>query len=487
MSNENPKGKRPVTKNRQIFAHIRGCEYDRDAVVARELGSRSMIDTNNLAYTDPENASFCVVKKELKKLGGADTEKPDVGTLNVNLANVYPGSLLLVNRELAEGKPVPIVTKEGDRKPIELTIDLNGAGEEGTAWIEDPTPGNISTAVDEMVEAWAAKGNKAAATIGYDETMVYSETQLEARLGVKGLGDKLGINFSDIEKGKKKVYVKALKQVYYNVNLTPSNDLFTENVDEEEVIRQIDNQNPAGIITSVAYGRMVYIKLESSETEKKVEEVFKAAFSKGSVKESVKDSEILKNATFSAYVFGGTAGKGVAVTTKKMEEIIDLIVSEAEFKGSQVSAAKPISYSVSFLKDNKTALISSSTEYVETTVSRYHDTVINLKHRGAYVIKEWFVEATEILNIDDKGNLVLGDKKKFYSDTSVATGKDVTVKIPANYTDYTFGFDISWGSDWPYKNRITSRNYRNIDIRVGGTTYGASCEIKGDGEVIVKV
>ena len=63
MSNENPKGKRPVTKNRQIFAHIRGCEYDRDAVVARELGSRSMIDTNNLAYTDPENASFCVVKK----------------------------------------------------------------------------------------------------------------------------------------------------------------------------------------------------------------------------------------------------------------------------------------------------------------------------------------------------------------------------------------------------------------------------------------
>lgn len=480
-------GNRPETKNRKIFAHIRGCEYDRDVVVTRELGSKSMIDTNNLAYSDSENASFYVVKKELKKLDVADTARPEVGTLNANLANVYPGSMVLVNRELAEGKPVPIVTREGDRKPIELTIDLNGAGEEGTAWIEDPTPGNIRAAVDEMVEKWAAKGNKVAANMVYDETMVYSETQLEARLGVKGLGEKLGISFSDIEKGKKKVCVKAFKQVYYNVNLAPSNDLFTENVDEEEVIRQIDNQNPAGIITSVSYGRMIYVKLESSETEKNIEQEFKLVFPQGKVEETLKNSEKLKNVTFSAFVFGGTAGKGVSVTTKKLEEIADLIVSEAEFKGSQVSAAKPVSYSVSFLKDNKTALVSSSTEYVETTVNKYHDTIINLKHRGAYVVKEWFVEAVEILNIDDKGNLVLGDKKKFYSDTSVATGKDVTVKIPANYTDYGFGFDITWGSDWPYRNKIASKNYREIDISIGGTTYGASCEIKGDGEVIVKI
>lgn len=467
-----------TTEAEKIAAYIKGLNYNNDTVIAKDTTGSAHIDKKADGKLNPDN-SFTIVRKELKKLENSNV---DLGTLNANLQDIFPGALLIGNSNLANGKPTPLVTK--DRSPITITVNLNGAGNDATRVVENPDYGSVKAAVDDIVKIWGDKGYKTTAQIKQKEVMVHSANQLEAELGVKGVGDKLGVDFKAIEKGEKQVMIMEYQQVYFDVVVKKTGDVFGNNTTLDEIKNQVNDENPPVIVSNVSYGRTVYVMLETSSTELEVKDAFNAVIKGIDISQNATYKSIVEKSSFTAYVLGGTAGTGTGIaTTKNFDDIRKILNEEAEFGGPDKAAAYPISYSTAFLRDNAQASVNSTTEYIETTAEKLDNTTIKLHHRGAYVIKKWYIDAQEITGFDDDGNMILGDYKRFYSDTSVAVGKDVERHIPGNYTNYKFGFDISWGSDWPFDGIVSTKNAKNIDIKVTGTTYGANYRIDCDGVV----
>ncbi|PEB38229.1 alveolysin, partial [Bacillus pseudomycoides] len=76
------------------------------------------------------------------------------------------------------------------------------------------------------------------------------------------------------------VMVAAYKQIFYTVSAElPNNpsDLFDNSVTFGELTRKgVSNAAPPVMVSNVAYGRTVYVKLETSSKSKDVQAAFKA-------------------------------------------------------------------------------------------------------------------------------------------------------------------------------------------------------------------
>lgn len=75
--------------------------------------------------------------------------------------------------------------------------------------VDNPTYGNVSGAVDELISTWSEKystSHTLPARLQYSESMVYSKSQIASTLNVnaKVLDNSLGIDFNAIADGEKK-------------------------------------------------------------------------------------------------------------------------------------------------------------------------------------------------------------------------------------------------------------------------------------------
>ncbi|PDX96966.1 alveolysin, partial [Bacillus pseudomycoides] len=99
-------------------------------------------------------------------------------------------------------------------------------------------------------------------------------------VNAKYLDNALNIDFKAIADGEKKVMVAAYKQIFYTVSAElPNNpsDLFDNSVTFGELTRKgVSNAAPPVMVSNVAYGRTVYVKLETSSKSKDVQAAFKA-------------------------------------------------------------------------------------------------------------------------------------------------------------------------------------------------------------------
>ncbi|PDZ70474.1 alveolysin, partial [Bacillus pseudomycoides] len=100
----------------------------------------------------------------------------------------------------------------------------------------------------------------------------------------------LNIDFNAIANGEKKVMVAAYKQIFYTVSAElPNNpsDLFDNSVTFDELTRKgVSKAAPPVMVSNVAYGRTVYVKLETSSKSKDVQAAFKALIKNQSVEAS---------------------------------------------------------------------------------------------------------------------------------------------------------------------------------------------------------
>lgn len=213
-------------------------------------------------------------------------------------------------------------------------------GDKATVEVNDPTYANVSTAIDNLVNQWHdnySGGNTLPARTQYTESMVYSKSQIEAALNVnsKILDGTLGIDFKSISKGEKKVMIAAYKQIFYTVSANlPNNpaDVFDKSVTFKELQRKgVSNEAPPLFVSNVAYGRTVFVKLETSSKSNDVEAAFSAALKGTDVKTNGKYSDILENSSFTAVVLGGDAAEHNKVVTKDFDVIRNVIKDNATF------------------------------------------------------------------------------------------------------------------------------------------------------------
>ncbi|WJE61591.1 thiol-activated cytolysin family protein [Bacillus mycoides] len=426
------------------------------------------------------NGKFVVVEREKKSL---TTSPVDISIIDSVANRTYPGAVQLANKAFADNQPSLLVAK---RKPLNISIDLPGMRKDNTITVQNPTYGNVSGAVDELVSTWNEKYSKThtlPARMQYTESMVYSKSQIASALNVnaKYLDNSLNIDFKAIADGEKKVMVAAYKQIFYTVSAElPNNpsDLFDNSVTFDELTRKgVSNTAPPVMVSNVAYGRTVYVKLETSSKSKDVQAAFKALIKGQGVEASGQYKDIFEDSTFTAVVLGGDAKEHNKVVSKDFNEIRNIIKDNAEL--SPKNPAYPISYTSTFLKDNATAAVHNNTDYIETTTTEYSSAKMTLDHYGAYVAQ--FDVSWDEFSYDENGKEVLTHK------TWEGNGQDKTahystvIPLPPNSKNVKVVARECTGLAWEWwRTIINEQNVpltNEIKVSIGGTTLHPTANI----------
>ncbi|WP_211748666.1 thiol-activated cytolysin family protein [Paenibacillus sp. Marseille-Q4541] len=419
------------------------------------------------------NGKFIVVEREKKSLA---TSPVDISIIDSITNRTYPGAIQLANRDFADNQPNLVMAA---RKPLDISIDLPGLKNENTIAVQKPTYSSVSGAVDQLVSTWVEKYSSThtlPARLQYAESMVYSKNQIASALNVNAqvINNTLGIDFDAVSSGEKKVMVAAYKQIFYTVSAAlPNNpsDLFDNSVTFAELVRKgVSEDSPPLMVSNVAYGRTIYVKLETTSKSSDVQAAFKALLKNSSIQDSGQYKDIYDESSFTAVVLGGDAQEHNQIVTKDFSVIQKVIKDNAQF--STKNPAYPISYTSVFLKDNSIAAVHNNTEYVETKSTEYSKGKITLDHSGAYVAQ--FQVSWDEFTFDADGQEVITHKTWEGNGLDKTAHFSTEIPLPANSKNINISAKECTGLAWDWWRTILNETNvplsSNIKVSIGGTT-----------------
>lgn len=367
----------------ELNKYLFGLNYDKTNILTRR---GEAIENYTNTSTKQQGSEFVVVEKVKKNLSSSHADV----AINSN-GDIYLGALFKANQDLLENKPQQISL---DRNKSRISVDLPGMVG-GDSYVDaTPTVSGMQEGVNTLLNRWhekyAAK-NPAPARMQYESTSAYSMNQLKAKFGsdFEKVGVNLKIDFEAVNKGEKQIEVVDFKQIYYTANFdAPKNpsDVFAPGVTVDQLKeRGIDENTPPVYVSSVSYGRQMYVKFETTSKSTELKAAINAVIKGVPIKAESEWARVLKNTTVTVSIVGGNADGAARVVTGTVEDLKKLIQEGATF-GTQ-NPAVPISYKTAFLKDNQVATIQSNTDYIETKVTSYKNGYLNLQHKGAYIAR----------------------------------------------------------------------------------------------------
>ena len=367
----------------ELNKYLFGLNYDKTNILTRR---GEAIENYTNTSTKQQGNEFVVVEKVKKSLSNGSSDV----AINSN-GDIYLGALFKANQDLLENKPQQISL---DRSKGRISVDLPGMVG-GDSYVDaNPTASGMQEGVNTLLNRWhekyAAK-NPAPARMQYESTSAYSMNQLKAKFGsdFEKVGVNLKIDFEAVNKGEKQVEVVDFKQIYYTANFdAPKNpsDVFAPGVTVDQLkARGIDDKTPPVYVSSVSYGRQMYVKFETTSKSTELKAAINAVIKGVPIKPDSEWARVLKNTTVTVSIVGGNADGAARVVTGTVEDLKKLIQEGATF--STQNPAVPISYKTAFLKDNQVATIQSNTDYIETKVTSYKNGYLNLHHKGAYIAR----------------------------------------------------------------------------------------------------
>ena len=367
----------------ELNNYLFGLNYDKLNILTRK---GEALENYTNTSTKQQGNEFVVVEKVKKNLsnGSADV------AINGN-GDIFLGALFKANQDLLENKPQQISL---DRSKGRISVDLPGMVG-GDSYVDaNPTVSGMQEGVNTLLNRWhekyAAK-NPAPARMQYESTSAYSMNQLKAKFGsdFEKIGVNLKIDFEAVNKGEKQIEVVDFKQIYYTANFdAPKNpsDVFAQGVTVDQLkARGIDEKTPPVYVSSVSYGRQMYVKFETTSKSTELKAAIDAVIKGVPIKAESEWARVLKDTKVTVSIVGGNADRAGRVVTGTVEDLKSLIQEGATF--STQNPAVPISYKTAFLKDNQVATIQSNTDYIETKVTSYKNGFLNLHHKGAYIAR----------------------------------------------------------------------------------------------------
>ena len=367
----------------ELNNYLFGLNYDKTNILTRR---GEAIENYTNTSTKQQGNEFVVVEKVKKNLsnGSADV------AINGN-GDIFLGALFKANQDLLENKPQQISL---DRSKGRISVDLPGMVG-GDSYVDaTPTVSGMQEGVNTLLNRWHEKyagKNPAPARMQYESTSAYSMNQLKAKFGsdFEKVGVNLKIDFEAVNKGEKQIEVVDFKQVYYTANFdAPKNpsDVFAPGVTVDQLkARGIDEKTPPVYVSSVSYGRQMYVKFETTSKSTELKAAIDAVIKGVPIKAESEWARVLKDTKVTVSIVGGNADGAARVVTGTVEDLKKLIQEGATF--STQNPAVPISYKTAFLKDNQVATIQSNTDYIETKVTSYKNGYLNLQHKGAYIAR----------------------------------------------------------------------------------------------------
>ena len=367
----------------ELNKYLFGLNYDKTNILTRR---GEAIENYTNTSTKQQGNEFVVVEKVKKNLSSGHADV----AINGN-GDIFLGALFKANQDILENKPQQISL---DRSKGRISVDLPGMVG-GDSYVDaTPTVSGMQEGVNTLLNRWHEKyagKNPAPARMQYESTSAYSMNQLKAKFGsdFEKVGVNLKIDFEAVNKGEKQIEVVDFKQVYYTANFdAPKNpsDVFASGVTVDQLkARGIDENTPPVYVSSVSYGRQMYVKFETTSKSTELKAAINAVIKGVPIKAESEWARVLKNTTVTVSIVGGNADGAARVVTGTVEDLKKLIQEGATF--STQNPAVPISYKTAFLKDNQVATIQSNTDYIETKVTSYKNGYLKLHHKGAYIAR----------------------------------------------------------------------------------------------------
>lgn len=392
--------------NSELNRFLLDMTYDNKAILTRK---GETIENQFIRQGRNQPDEFVVIERQKRSLS---TNTTDITVTAANDNRIFPGALLLADQQLLDNNPTLVAL---DRAPITLSIDLPGlAPQESSIQIEHPENSSVREGINTLLANWnkTEQSHRISARMQYEQITAQSMEQLKVKFGAdfEKTGNQLDIDFDSIHSGEKQVQIINFKQIYYTVSMNAVKnpaDVFADTVTIDDLKdRRVSNEAPLVYISNVAYGRQIYLKLETTSKSHEVQAAFDALVKGVSTSPKTNWKQILENTQVTAVILGGDPKLGSQVTTGNIDMIQHFIEEGSQF--NQNNPAVPISYTTTFLRDNVTATFQNSTDYIETKLTSYKDSSLQLDHSGAYVA-QFYITWDEV-SYDNKGNEVLTPK-----------------------------------------------------------------------------
>ncbi len=327
--------------------------------------------TDTLAVSEPETDD-----RDVEEGGNTETQRWICTTktlsvldgngqyplFNTNADVIYPGNLLQ-GKTLSNATPSPIVV---ERAGGTISYDLNNGNLSSTFSVDRVSKSTIQDAMNNII---ANAGDVVPANFQLQIEEVQSENQLALEMGlnVSTFTTKVKSNMSFSTDREYNRFLVKLTQSYYTMSFdlpTSLEQLFDDSVTPEQLSTYVQPDNPATFISSVTYGRIFYMLVES--TSSKQEMSAKLDVSYGAFRNSVNGSvdvnsfQEMNNVKIKVIAYGGDA----AGTFELAGEATIQNIANKLGESTDIRAGLPLSYVVrSVERPDKIVGTTIATEY----------------------------------------------------------------------------------------------------------------------------
>jgi thiol-activated cytolysin len=228
---------------------------------------------------------------------------------NTNADVIYPGNLLQ-GKTLSNATPSPIVV---ERAGGTISYDLNNGNLSSTFTVDKVSKSSIQDAMNNII---ANAGEVVPANFQLDIEEVQSESQLALEMGlnVNTFTTKVRSNMSFSTEREYNRFLVKLTQSYYTMSFdlpTSPEQLFDQSVTPEQLATYVQPDNPATFISSVTYGRIFYMLVESTSSRQEMSAKLDVSY--GAFRNSVEGSvdidsfQEMNNVKIKVIAYGGDA------------------------------------------------------------------------------------------------------------------------------------------------------------------------------------
>ncbi|WNJ19030.1 thiol-activated cytolysin family protein [Pontibacter sp. G13] len=280
-----------------------------------------------------------------------------------NAEIIYPGNFLQ-GQSVSEGSPKIIPLRRG---PGTITINTLNGSSIVTETVDEISFSSIAQATNNLI---GGNNGSLSANISYVREEIRSLDELGVKMNANysSLGTKVKGSFDYNSSSQyNSIFVKVTQSMYSIVLDIPDiENAFAPDVTPEDLAQYAYPGNPATYVSSVNYGRIFYLLIQSTQSSQEIKAAIDASF-KGGVASGGGGIEVesvneLSNLRISGYAYGGDAGLAAGALLGGMEDVKTFVT-----EGGSINNGSPISYVVRSLEDPSTVVAANlATQYTVT-------------------------------------------------------------------------------------------------------------------------
>jgi hypothetical protein len=444
-----PSGTSASAAQFSVDAYVAGLAYDANRILTVQSiadGSSVRTQVGDPVETETADGADLIVCSQTKH--SLQQNFDQVAILRPTAGIVWPGALVKANAALLDGTPEPITLARG---ATTLRVDLPGIGDHGTVLVQNPTGSSTQAAIDGALGWWNdnayQEGYVNAASSSYLTSSAYSSEQAALDLGlhVSWASADVGTQFSAASSTEKSVAMMLFKQTFYTVTVDPPSSpaaTLATSVNESAVKMQMTTEAPPAYVHSVAYGRIILFRMETTDAVSSADMKASLQYSAGVVPVEAsleaKYKSILAKSTVTAITIGGNAEAAVQIVTARNAGDLAPIITGKNAVYSKNNPGVPIAYTVRLLKDNAIAKMGYTTDYTANECRRASPAWITVRNSGG-----WYSARASVKYVDhatkqpvqiNASNITIGTQRDF--------------QVPAGATGVECWADEMWGFGW---------------------------------------